>query len=103
MSTGPYNSEEHFVTKHLTNRVHQDPSMVCFALIDKTKPASLADPVAGMVSYMAASPVHMSAEVEYIVILPPFQRTHVTTHAVGFLLQYALDSHEHGGLGLRKM
>ncbi|RJE19913.1 GNAT family acetyltransferase, partial [Aspergillus sclerotialis] len=106
MSTGPYRTEEHFVTEYLTNRVSKDPSMACFAIIDKTKPGSPADPegeVAGMVSYMSASPQHMSAEVGYIVILPPFQRTHVTTHAVGLILQYALDSPDQGGLGLRRM
>jgi RimJ/RimL family protein N-acetyltransferase len=36
-----------------------------------------------------------------ITILPPFQRTHVTSNAVGFLLMYTLDAPP-GGLGLRR-
>lgn len=106
MSIGPFTTEADFITRFLAGKVNQTDSMACFAIIDKTKPASPEDPsgqLAGMVSYMSASAVHLSAEVGYIIILPPFQRTHVTTHAVGLLLQYALDSPEQGGLGLRRM
>jgi RimJ/RimL family protein N-acetyltransferase len=35
-------------------------------------------------------------------ILPSFQRTHVTSNAVGLLLHYALDLPVDGGLGLRR-
>ena len=105
MSIGPFATEQDFVTHFLEGFVKQS-SVACFAVIDKKKPPSAADPegeVAGMVSYMAASAVHLSAEVGYIIILPPYQRTHVTTHAVGLLLHYALDSPQQGGLGLHRM
>lgn len=59
--------------------------------------------MAGMVSYQSASVENQSLELGYIIILPPYQRTHVTTHAIGLLLQYALDSPEEGGLGLRRI
>ncbi|KAJ5155371.1 hypothetical protein N7492_008174 [Penicillium capsulatum] len=105
MSIGPFATKSEFVSEFLDGFAAQ-ASVACFAVIDKKKPASVADPegeLAGMVSYMGASPVHLSAEVGYIIILPPYQRTHVTTHAVGLLLHYALDSPEQGGLGLRRM
>jgi len=35
--------------------------------------------------------------------MPAFQRTHVTTNAIGLLLQYALDLPVDGGLGLRRV
>lgn len=105
MSIGPFVTEHDFISKFVEGFMSQ-PSVACFAVIDKKKPASEADSegeLAGMVSYMGASAAHLSAEVGYIIILPPYQRTHVTTHAVGLLLHYALDSPEQGGLGLRRM
>lgn len=106
MSIGPFDSEKEFVSVFIDDFVNTKSSVACFAIIDKKKSPSDADnegEVAGMVSYMAASEVHLSAEVGYIIILPPYQRTHVTTHAIGLLLHYALDSPVEGGLGLRRM
>ena len=107
MSTGPYKTADEFVEEFLNKRVKANQSSwVCFAIIDKKKPPSAADPegeLTGMVSYMAADARNQSLEVGYIIVLPPFQRTHVTTNAVGLLLQYALDSPEEGGLGLRRV
>lgn len=106
MSIGPFDTEQEFVTKFIANFVNAQRLAICFAVIDKKQPPSVVDSegeLAGMISYMAASAAHLSAEVGYIVILPPYQRTHVTTHAVGLLLHYALDSPEKGGLGLRRM
>lgn len=105
MSIGPFATEQDFVAGFLDGFAAQ-PSVACFAVIDKKNPPSAADPdgeLAGMVSYMSASSLHLLAEVGYIITLPPYQRTHVTTHAVGLLLHYALDSPEQGGLGLRRM
>lgn len=80
--------------------------MVSFAIIDKTKPPSAADEegeLAGMMSYMNSSPVHLCTEIGYIIILPQFQRTHVNSNAVGLLLRYALQVPSQGGLGLRRV
>lgn len=35
--------------------------------------------------------------------IPTYQRTHVTSNAVGLLLEYALDLPSKGGLGLRRV
>jgi RimJ/RimL family protein N-acetyltransferase len=68
---------------------------VFFAVIDKTRPASEANP-----DGRAAA---LSVEGSFLIVLPPFQRTHVATHAVGLFLHYALDTPDEGGLGLRRV
>ena len=106
MPTGPFGTEQDFNTDFLQTIVHPDPGLVLFAIIDKTKPSSAADEegaLAGIMSYMNTSSVHLSTEIGYIVILPPFQRTHVNSNAVGLLLQHALESPSQGGLGLRRV
>jgi RimJ/RimL family protein N-acetyltransferase len=40
--------------------------------------------------------------IAFVITLPPFQRTHVTTNAIGLLLMYALDLPPYG-LGLRRV
>ncbi|KAK2759068.1 hypothetical protein FQN54_003167 [Arachnomyces sp. PD_36] len=104
MSTGPYSNPEEFTQQFYSQKVGK--SMFCFAIIDKKKPPSAIDPegeFAGMVSYQSASFENQSLELGYIIVLPPFQRTHVTTHTIGLMLRYALDSPEQGGLGLRRV
>ncbi len=78
--------------------------------------------LAGMMSFMNTSPVHLSTEIGCIVILPAFQRTHVTSNAVGLMLEYAFapsttspshtsspspcpsaGPHEGGGMSLRRV
>ncbi|KAK3174563.1 hypothetical protein OEA41_001809 [Lepraria neglecta] len=61
------------------------------------------DTLAGIMAYMNSSTTNMSIEIGYVITLPPFQRTHVTTNGVGLLLQYALDPPSEGGLGLRRV
>ncbi|KAJ5317146.1 hypothetical protein PENANT_c029G07238 [Penicillium antarcticum] len=80
-----------------------NPESFAFAIIDKTRPAAVDDAegeLAGTVSFIHASSANLCAEIGFIVILPPYQRTHVATHAVGLALQLALNSSEQGGLGL---
>jgi len=81
-----------------------------FLLIDKTKPASTTvglegedGTVAGHLAYINSSVFNLSTEIGYICTLPPFQRTHVTSNAVGLMMHYALDLPEKGGLGLRRV
>ncbi|KIJ62475.1 hypothetical protein HYDPIDRAFT_114600 [Hydnomerulius pinastri MD-312] len=77
-------------------------------MIDKTRtpspgmPASQAD-LAGIIGYTLANRTMLSAEIGPFMTLPPFQRTHVTTHAIGLICQYALDLPSQGGLGLRRL
>lgn len=94
-----------FVKQVIDNRVRPDTGVALYAIIDKTRtsvtPSSSAN-FAGIIGYMNTSPANLSTEIGYAIILPPFQRTHVTTNAIGLLLQYALDLPPHG-LGLRRV
>jgi RimJ/RimL family protein N-acetyltransferase len=122
MGAGPYSSAAEFVTSFLEGTVDANPTITTFAIIDKTQapapsPAdSSSDPksacrveeegeLAGMVSYMNASVANRAVEIGYLVVLPRFQRTHVTTNAVGLLVSYALNRPDAGspGLGLRRV
>lgn len=83
-----------------------NPNVFAFAIIDKTRPPSAEDPdgeLAGMASFLNTSPVNLSTEIGMIVILPRYQRTHVTSHAVGLLLNHAFAAREEGGLGLVRL
>lgn len=83
-----------------------NPAHFAFAIIDKTRPPSQEDPegeLAGLISYSNASKAHLSSEIGPVIVLPKYQRTHVTSNAVGLLLQYAFSPPEEGGIGLRRM
>lgn len=64
-----------------------------------------------MIGLLNASPENLSFEVGHLTILPAFQRTHVSSNAVGLLLHWALDlpstganhTSVSGGLGLRRV
>ncbi|EUC59733.1 GNAT family acetyltransferase, putative [Rhizoctonia solani AG-3 Rhs1AP] len=59
--------------------------------------------LAGTIGYLRASPELSSVEIGYVIILPAYQRTFVSTHAIGLLLDYALQKPSDGGLGLRRV
>ncbi|KXG47963.1 Acyl-CoA N-acyltransferase [Penicillium griseofulvum] len=91
-------------TSHILS--FSNPESFAFAIIDKTRPPSPEDPegeLAGTVSFIRTSPVNLCTEIGFIVILPPYQRTHVATNAAGLALQLAFESTENGGLGLRRV
>lgn len=105
LSAGPFVSQEDF-TETFWNRhvVPNRGAFTTFAIFDKTRSAEDdAASFAGMASYMNASAVDLCVEIGFIVILPAFQRTHVTTHMVGTLAQYAMKLPAEGGLGLRRL
>ncbi|CUA71410.1 hypothetical protein RSOLAG22IIIB_04625 [Rhizoctonia solani] len=87
-----------------------DTSRCMFVILDKTKlapgdetdVAKVKNALLGTLSYINASRELSTIEPGFITILPQFQRTHVNTHAVGLLIQYALDKPSDGGLGLRR-
>ncbi|KAM5485267.1 hypothetical protein McanCB56680_002188 [Microsporum canis] len=110
MPPGPYKDVEEFEAKYIQGTVYSDKTKTVFAIIDRTKAGLEEDggALAGIVSYTNASVANQLLEIAFLVVLPAFQRTHVTTHAVGLLLQYALDAPDcndpqKGGLGLRKV
>ena len=79
-----------------------------YAVIDKTKPTpsptnDQEGALAGVIGYLNSSVEHESTEIGFVIILPAFQRTHVTSNAIGLLLHYALDAPEQGGLGMRRV
>ncbi|KAJ7015880.1 hypothetical protein C8F04DRAFT_1246752 [Mycena alexandri] len=49
------------------------------------------------------STVHLCTEIGFVITLPRFQRTHVTSNAAGLLLRFALEPPAAGGLGLRRV
>jgi len=80
--------------------------MLLYAVIDKTQSSSMVDKegaLAGIISYLATSTINQSTEIGWVITLPPFQRTHVTSNAVGLLLNLALSPPAEGGLGFRRV
>lgn len=106
MPSGPYATTEEFVSQFLDKTSRQNIGWFTFAVIDKSRPGSAEDEegeLAGMMSFMDTTTVHLSTEIGCIVILPRYQRTHVTTNAVGLMLHFALDGPAVGGMGLRRV
>jgi len=56
-----------------------------------------------VVGLLRSAPSALSAEMGPVIILPKFQRTHISTHAIGTLLKYVLDMPEEGGIGYRRV
>jgi RimJ/RimL family protein N-acetyltransferase len=111
MPMGPWTSEEQFKAEfHSHSQTSplsfSNPTSFAFAIIDKTRPPSTDDPegeLAGTISLVRTSDIHLCTEIGFIIILPPYQRTHVARNAVGLALQYSLEGSEKGGLGLRRV
>ncbi|KAJ8594196.1 hypothetical protein M405DRAFT_872259 [Rhizopogon salebrosus TDB-379] len=103
---GPFSDVSDFIEQLIQGRMSSDTA-VLYAIIDKTRTGtSSSKPTpanfAGIMGYLNTSPIHLSTELGFAITLPPFQRTHVTTNAIGLLLLYALDLPPHG-LGLRRV
>lgn len=82
--------------------------MVAFAIFDKTRGKEGGEgELAGMLGYTNTSPENLSTEIAFVLVLPPYRHTHVTSNAVGLLMHYALDLPSPlsgpGGLGLRRV
>ncbi|KAK3382098.1 acyl-CoA N-acyltransferase [Lasiosphaeria ovina] len=99
MPFGPFSSKAEFISALTT----QTRNWFTYAIVDKTRPPTAIDnegQLAGVIAFLDTSPTHLSTEIGFVVILPAFHRTHVTTNAVGLMLQYALGD---GGMGLRRV
>ncbi|KAJ3726280.1 acyl-CoA N-acyltransferase [Lentinula raphanica] len=101
LSYGPFMSVEQFVEEFWEKGMRPNPSSTTFTILDKTRPGEPV--VAGMASYINSSDIDACTEIGFVVILPQFQQTHVTSNMVGLLMHYALDLPEQGGLGLRRV
>ena len=69
----------------------RDPTTTVFVVYDKARETGTEDRIAGMIGLLNTEPANLSTEAGFVFTLPPFQRTHVTTHAVGLLLAWCLD------------
>ncbi|KDQ50254.1 hypothetical protein JAAARDRAFT_142272 [Jaapia argillacea MUCL 33604] len=88
--------------------IRRDTGSILFAIIDKTKSGDVEGEegaLAGTIGLLKTSPENLTTEIGGLVVFPPFQRTHVTTHASGLLLRWLLDlpSASPPGLGLRRV
>ena len=85
----------------LEARVRRDPNFVFFAIIDKARGGALA----GTIGLINTEPVNLSTEIGFVTIFPAYQRTYVTSNAVGILLRYCLElpNAPRPGLGLRRV
>lgn len=104
---GPFATERLLVDNLVASWGDAEPARMLYAVIDKTHPPSAEDEgggaLAGVISYLNSSTTDLSTEIGFVVTLPPFQRTHVTSNAIGLLLQYALEPRSSAGLGLRRV
>ncbi|KAJ8462930.1 hypothetical protein ONZ45_g17760 [Pleurotus djamor] len=88
------------------------PGYLILAMIDKAKllsGAEEADCVAGMIGFIGMSTAMRTAELGPVIVLPEYQRTYVSTHAIGIALRYILDvpatleNPDSYGLGFRRV
>ena len=115
---GPFKSVDDFMENFYETRIRQ-PGYALFVIFDRTKrktnisnhdPREVPEdpneaPLAGLIGYINSSPDNLATEIGMVMILPPFQRTHVSSNATGLLLEYALNlpSESPPGLGLRRV
>jgi len=83
-------------------RVRRDPRWILFAIIDKAREGQFA----GLIGLMNTSPANLSIEIGWILVFPAFQRTYVTSNAIGLVLHYCLElpsAAKRPGLGFRRV
>ncbi|KAK0504493.1 hypothetical protein EDD18DRAFT_1316826 [Armillaria luteobubalina] len=95
---GPFTNEQELIASFWEKRIKNGPGETPFAVYDKSKSDHA---YAGIITYINSSAEDLVTEIGFVMILPAFQRTHVTSNAVGILLNYALNLPADGGLGLR--
>jgi RimJ/RimL family protein N-acetyltransferase len=81
---------------------HSNPGWIVFAILDRTKPIDHNrwgdGQLAGAIALLNTEVHNFCTEIGFVMIGKQFQRTHVTTNAVGLLLQWCFDE-----LGLRRV
>ncbi len=97
---GPFADEEDLISTFWEKRINNGPGETAFAVYDKSKSDHA---YAGIITYINSSAEDLVTEIGFVMILPAFQRTHVTSNAVGILMNYALNLPPDGGLGLRRV
>jgi len=83
------------------------PANVLLLIIDKTKPdpkdPEMGGSLAGIIGLVNSSEVNLLTEIGPVIILPPFQHSHVSANAIGLMMHYCLDLPSAGGLGFRRV
>ncbi|EJD05019.1 acyl-CoA N-acyltransferase [Fomitiporia mediterranea MF3/22] len=112
-NVSPPTSVEDFVDNFFESKMHKVETNATFAVFDKTGKSSRESPrLAGMISLIYTNTTHQFCEIGYVMTFPKFQRTYVTSNAVGLLLHYCLELPAHlakgeqkygPGLGLRRV
>jgi RimJ/RimL family protein N-acetyltransferase len=96
---GPFESESDFQDL-IETRVEPNPGYILFSVWDKTTVSTARIPtvaevkdgaLAGIIGLLNASADALATEIGFVMILPPFHRTHVASNATGLLLHYALE------------
>lgn len=85
---GPFATAEVFLDL-IERIVLRDPAVVLFVVFDKSTEGE--SRIAGLIGLLDTVPATLSTEMGFVFTLPPFQRTHVTTHAIGLMLTWCLD------------
>lgn len=87
--------------------IRSDSTSVLFAIIDKTKSdtnnSDLGGSFAGMIGLYHTSSSNLITEIGPAVVVAEFQRTHVSSNAIGTLLRWCFDLPSAGGLGMRRV
>jgi len=104
----PFKDVDDFLTNFIEPVFRANPGFILFVVYDKTKRAcSSGHPgaLAGLIGLVNTSATNLLTEIGCVTIFPPFQRTHVTSNAVGILLNFCLNlpSRQPGALGLRRV
>ena len=121
---GPFTSAEDFLKNFYEPRIGRNSGSTLFAIVDKTKRNAVTDVnndhphvlpeedsegpnevLAGLIGLLNSSVINLVTEIGFVLILPPFQRTHIASNATGLLLGYTLNlpSESPPGLGLRRV
>ncbi|KZV80216.1 acyl-CoA N-acyltransferase [Exidia glandulosa HHB12029] len=85
MPSTPWTSRAHFYSWYSEAQIDSTPSTTVFAIFDRVT----SEP-AGFIALLNTSSEHETAEIGFLLILPRWQRTHVTTNAAGLLVEYCM-------------
>ncbi|KAK7047310.1 hypothetical protein VNI00_006541 [Paramarasmius palmivorus] len=106
VNIGPFTSPSDLVQNFWEKSIKPNPNYTLFVIYDKiaSQPPSTDENAnaAGFIALSGCSTEHLLAEIG-IVTFKAYQGTHVSSHAVGLLMRYALDLPDQGGLGLRRV
>jgi len=97
---GPFDSFPELEKGVLHDWINIDQTKALFAVFDKSQSPQT---FAGVIGLLDTSVYDLCTEIGFVITLPKYQRTHVTTNAIALLLQYCLEVPENGGLGLRRV